>query len=102
MTKPRLDLLREADAIVHEAMERNGLMKEIWQFPVILVPLDINRSGQESLVLRPIHSTEAMTARFAPLPEKVLDELKEKISRMEIGALFFDVTHKPPGTICWE
>ena len=102
LTKPRLDLLREVDAIVHEAVEKKGLMKEIWQFPVILLPLDINQSGKESIVLRPIHSTEAMTARFAPLPEEVLDEIKEKIKPLKVGALFFDITHKPPGTICWE
>ena len=102
LTKERLDLLREADAIVNEVVQKHNLMDEIWQFPVILLPLDINNSGMESIVLRPIHSTEAMTAKFAPLPDEALAEIKERISKLEIGALFFDLTHKPPGTICWE
>jgi GMP synthase (glutamine-hydrolysing) len=102
LTKERLDLLREADAIVNEVVAKHNLMDEIWQFPVILLPLDINRSGQESVVLRPIHSTEAMTAKFAPLPDEALKEIRERIEALKVGALFFDLTHKPPGTICWE
>jgi GMP synthase (glutamine-hydrolysing) len=53
-------------------------------------------------VLRPVSSSEAMTARFAELPFAVLDALWEELRGLGAGALLYDVTHKPPGTIEWE
>jgi len=55
------------------------------------------------VVLRPIVSQEAMTATFKPLRAATLDEIVNRIKKLEIvGDLFFDVTHKPPATIEWE
>ncbi|MCX6798861.1 MAG: GMP synthase, partial [Candidatus Diapherotrites archaeon] len=57
----------------------------------------------EAVVLRPIESKEAMTARFFPMPKKVLSEITGKIMKLRgVGAVFYDVTHKPPATIEWE
>ncbi len=102
LTKGRIELLREADTIATSAIEKHGLMDAIWQFPVILLPLQVNGIG-EAIVLRPIESKEAMTASFFEMPLAVLNEISEKIMQLQgIGAVFFDVTHKPPGTIEWE
>ena len=77
-------------------------MKKIWQFPTILLPLKANSAG-ETIVLRPVESKEAMTAKFYPMEESILREIAEKILAVEgIGAVLYDVTHKPPGTIEWE
>jgi GMP synthase (glutamine-hydrolysing) len=59
--------------------------------------------GQESIVLRPVGSEEAMTANFFMIPFDKLERLTKNILAMpEISALFYDVTNKPPGTIEWE
>ncbi|MBU1130920.1 glutamine-hydrolyzing GMP synthase [Patescibacteria group bacterium] len=101
ITKNRLDLLREIDAIVNEEVFKAKLERDIWQFPVVLIPFGVN--GKESVVLRPISSLEAMTAKFYPLPDEVLESIISQIEQLgETSYIFYDVTNKPPGTIEWE
>lgn len=95
-----LDLLREVDALCTAALQKANLYGEVWQMPVVLLPL---KKGDGSVfVLRPVSSSEAMTARFAELPFPVLDALWKDLRALGVGALLYDVTHKPPGTIEWE
>ena len=102
VTRERSDLLREADAIVDEEMRRAGLYEKIWQFPVVLLPVG-KKSGGQSIVLRPVESTEAMTANAAPLPSDVLTRMTQRIMKLSgIDLVFYDLTSKPPGTIEWE
>ncbi len=102
LSKKRLDLLREADAIATHALEEHGLMDAIWQMPVVLLPLSSD-GEKESIVLRPVVSKEAMTARFSEIPMDVAMKMADDISALSgIEAVFYDVTHKPPGTIEWE
>lgn len=102
ITRERADLLREADAIVTEEMRRSELYEKIWQFPVVLLPFGINAGGQ-SIVLRPVESQEAMTARAAALPPEVLKRMTERICKLPgIDCVFYDLTSKPPATIEWE
>jgi len=102
LDRERVALLQEADAIAMQETEKHGLMREIWQFPVVLLPLAVNGGG-EAVVLRPIQSKEAMTARFFPMPKKALREIAGKTMKLRgVGAVFYDVTHKPPATIEWE
>ncbi|HZX20020.1 MAG TPA: glutamine-hydrolyzing GMP synthase [archaeon] len=102
LTKERLDKLREADAIIMGIVEEKKMQKEVWQFPVVLLPLNFNSKG-EGIVLRPVYSREAMTAKFARLGPGVIEEIVEKVSKIKgIGAIMLDVTHKPPATIEWE
>ena len=102
LTKKRLDLLREADAIATHALEEHGLMDAIWQMPVVLLPLSPD-GERESIVLRPVVSREAMTARFSEIPMDTALKMADDISALDgIEAVFYDVTHKPPGTIEWE
>jgi len=102
LTRDRLDLLRRADAISMAALERHGLMEEVTQMPTVLLPLSSN-GVQESVVLRPIATSDFMTARFCPLPQAFLDDVCERLLALAgIEAVFYDITHKPPGTVEWE
>lgn len=102
ITKERAEKLRDADAIVTEEMRRADLYERIWQFPVVLLPFGRNPGGQ-SIVLRPVESQEAMTARAAFLPPEVLQRMTERIVQLSgIDFVFYDLTSKPPATIEWE
>jgi GMP synthase (glutamine-hydrolysing) len=103
VTRERLDLLREADAIVMEALRHYGLYRTVWQCPTVLLPLKIDQRGSEFVVIRPVLSERAMTARPALLPQHVLEEIRDQIlSLPDISGIALDVTTKPPGTIEWE
>lgn len=103
VTRERLDLLREADHLVMEALRRHDLYDDVWQCPTVLVPLDLDGTGGELVVVRPIRSQRAMTATSVDLPVKMLDELREGVLGLEgISGLALDLTSKPPGTIEWE
>ena len=103
VTRSRLDLLREADTLVMDALRRHGLYREIWQCPTVLVPLSLDGRGRELVVVRPVLSERAMTARPAVLRASILDELREAILVLPgVAGVGLDVTTKPPGTIEWE
>ncbi|MFH0870555.1 MAG: glutamine-hydrolyzing GMP synthase [archaeon] len=101
MTKSRINLLRRADAIVTQSIKKNGFYDKIWQMPVVLAPLSVD--GGESIILRPVDSQEAMTARFSRIPPKIVKNIADSLLRMKrIDAVFYDITNKPPATIEWE
>ena len=101
--KQRLDLLREADAIVMDALRDAGLYAEIWQCPTVVAPLAIDGVGSELIIVRPVLSDRAMTAAPAQLPATVLRELNEKLGALPgVAGVCLDITSKPPGTIEWE
>ncbi|RMD80029.1 MAG: glutamine-hydrolyzing GMP synthase [Lentisphaerae bacterium] len=102
VTKQRLDLLRFADNVAHHIICETQEYQYIWQMPVILLPL-LNEDGKESIVLRPVTSQEAMTARFYTMtPQSLTRIVTELKANPLVGDIFFDITHKPPGTIEWE
>jgi len=97
--KKRLDILREVDAVVRE---ETGFEDQVWQFPVVLLPLGTEQV-RESVVLRPINSVDGMTADVVLMPGETLKRLTlQLLSLPSIAAVFYDLTHKPPGTIEWE
>jgi GMP synthase (glutamine-hydrolysing) len=101
-TADRLDLLREADHLATDMLEREGLMREVFQLLVILLPLAAGERG-ECVVLRPVVSEDVMTARFARLPWPLLERLAGEILALpDVDAVFYDVTNKPPATFGWE
>lgn len=103
LTEKRIQLLQEADEIAMKAIAKHKLLEKIWQFPTVLIPIAVNADEAESIVLRPVESLEAMTAKFYPMNEKILKEIAEKIMKLNgISAVFYDITHKPPATIEWE
>ncbi len=102
VTQQRLDLLREADAIVMNALAHHGLSRVVWQCPTVAIPLEHAGSPGELIVVRPIHSERAMTAKPAELPAIVLEELRSILDLPHVIGLGLDLTTKPPGTIEWE
>ncbi|TGL57363.1 glutamine-hydrolyzing GMP synthase [Leptospira ognonensis] len=102
MDQAHADLLREADAIVNRIIFEKKIHKEIWQMPVVLIPASL-KEGTYGIVLRPVESREAMTANFYEMDISILSEISAEILKLEaITAVFYDLTHKPPGTIEWE
>ncbi|MGA1507723.1 MAG: glutamine-hydrolyzing GMP synthase [Aquiluna sp.] len=111
VTKERLDLLRDADAIVREELTAAGKDAEIWQCPVVLLA-DVRSVGVQGdgrsyghpIVLRPVSSEDAMTADWSRLPYELLAKISNRITNEVEGVnrVVLDVTSKPPGTIEWE
>jgi GMP synthase (glutamine-hydrolysing) len=102
VTKERLDLLREADAIVRTFCLETGFEEQVWQFPVVLLPVGTGEA-RESIALRPINSVDGMTADAVLMDSDMLERLTRKLLALsEIATVFYDLTHKPPGTIEWE
>jgi len=100
-TKEALDILRLFDNICLKFLQENNLYDEIWQMPVVLLPLKI--AGKPCIVMRPVNSAEAMTANFAKIDQNLLkNSLWPQLKEAGAGALFYDTTHKPPATIEWE
>ena len=111
VTRARLAILQEADAIVRAELTAAGLDRDIWQFPVVLLA-DVRSVGVQGdgrtyghpIVLRPVTSEDAMTADWARLPYDVLQRISTRITNevAEVNRVVLDVTSKPPGTIEWE
>lgn len=111
ITKERLDLLRQADAIVREELTAAGQDSQIWQCPVVLLA-DVRSVGVQGdgrtyghpIVLRPVSSEDAMTADWSRLPYELLAKISNRITNEVAGVnrVVLDVTSKPPGTIEWE
>jgi len=102
LSPDRVELSQKVDDLVNIAMFKSKETFDIWQFPVVLIPTGSEES-KESVVLRPIVSTEAMTASFARIDWDLLDKMTKKIlENNQISHVFYDLTHKPPGTIEWE
>ncbi|HTU45253.1 MAG TPA: glutamine-hydrolyzing GMP synthase [Bryobacteraceae bacterium] len=100
--KQRLDILRDADAIVREFCLATDFEAQVWQCPVVLLPIG-SESSPESVVLRPVNSVDGMTADVVLMPDAWLDDLTAKLLDLpSVAAVFYDLTHKPPGTIEWE
>lgn len=111
VTRERLDLLREADAIAREELTAAGMDREIWQCPVVLLA-DVRSVGVQGdgrtyghpIVLRPVSSEDAMTADWTRMPYDVLARISTRITNevADVNRVVLDVTSKPPGTIEWE
>ena len=102
ITHARLALLRRADGIVRQMSHDSGFDRMVWQFPVILIPLG-SGEARDSVVLRPIFSVDGMTADSVAMPDDLLRAMSAKLLEIpDIAGVYYDLTHKPPGTIEWE
>jgi GMP synthase (glutamine-hydrolysing) len=102
VTPERIERLRQADAVVREMSHLSGFDREIWQFPVVLIPVG-TADRPDSVVLRPVDSIDGMTAQSVSMDEDLLGTMADRLLKMDgIAAVFYDLTHKPPGTIEWE
>ncbi len=110
VTLERLEMLREADAIVVEEIKRAGLYRRVWQsFAVLPDTKSVGVMGDQRtyaypIVLRCVSSEDAMTADWARLPYEVLERISSRIVGEVHGVnrVVYDITSKPPGTIEWE
>lgn len=101
-TKDRLDQTRDADDIVLTALHKSGWYNKIFQHLTINLPYASSKE-RCSFVLRPLCSEDVMTARFAQLPQNLLMDIAQEISKLPyVDAIFFDLTNKPPATFGWE
>lgn len=101
-TKDRLDQTRDADDIVLTALHKSGWYNKIFQHLTINLPYASSKE-RCSFVLRPLCSEDVMTARFAQLPQNLLMDIVQEISKLPyVDAIFFDLTNKPPATFGWE
>jgi len=111
VTAERLELLRDADAIVRDELSAAGLDQAVWQFPVILLAEERSvgvqgdtRTYGHPVVLRPVTSEDAMTADWYRVPYELLETISNRITNEVpgINRVLLDVTSKPPATIEWE
>lgn len=101
--KQRIERLQKADKLVMDFIYSVDTDKKVWQCPTVLLPLSVNGQNGEAIVIRPVSSTEAMTANFTELPWEGVLKLAEEILKIDgISAVFYDITNKPPATIEWE
>ena len=111
ITKERLDILRRADFIVRDVIEKRGLYNSIWQSFAIL-PAAIRSVGvmgdertyDYTVGIRAVTSSDGMTADYVRFPWDVLDEMSRRIvNEVEgVNRVVYDITSKPPSTIEWE
>src|SRR4051812_9248023 len=109
-TKERLDVLRDADAILQDEIRKAGLYRELWQsFCVLPDVRTVGVQGDERtygnvIVIRAVTSDDAMTADWARLPYDLLEQIASRMINelREVNRVVLDITSKPPGTIEWE
>src|SRR5271168_4213246 len=110
ITREKLDILRNADAVYIDQIRRAGLYDDIWQAFAVLLPVKTvgvmgdGRTYEYVVGLRAVTSTDGMTADFYPFEMKFLGETATRIINEVKGVnrVVYDITSKPPGTIEWE
>jgi GMP synthase (glutamine-hydrolysing) len=110
VTAERLDILRAADTIVVDEINKAGLGRAVWQaFAVLPAIHSVGIQGDERtygypIVVRAVSSEDAMTADWVRLPFEVLERISSRVvgTVPEVNRVVYDVTSKPPGTIEWE
>jgi GMP synthase (glutamine-hydrolysing) len=110
ITPEKVHILQEADHIFVNGLKEHGLYNNVWQAGAILLPVqsvgvsDGERTYENAVVLRAVHSTDAMTAEWVDLPYEFLAKVSNDIINNVKGVnrVAYDISSKPPATIEWE
>ena len=110
ITRDRLHALREADAILREEFDKNGLAGKVWQYFVVVPDMksvgvkDESRYEGWPAIIRAVNTTDAMSATIEEIPYSILHHITQRITgEVEgINRVLLDLTPKPVGTIEWE
>ena len=110
ITRDRLHALREADAILREEFDKNGLAGKVWQYFVVVPDIksvgvkDESRYEGWPAIIRAVNTTDAMSATIEEIPYSVLHKITDRITNEVegINRVLMDLTPKPVGTIEWE
>ena len=110
ITRDRLNALREADAILRDEFDKNGLAEKVWQYFVVVPDMksvgvkDDSRYEGWSAIIRAVNTKDAMSATIEEIPYAVLHKITARITdEVEgINRVLYDLTPKPTGTIEWE
>ena len=110
ITRPKLDILRQTDAVYIDQIRRHGLYDEIWQAFATILPVRTvgvmgdGRTYDYACALRAVTSVDGMTADYYPFTHEFLAETATRIINEVpgINRVTYDITSKPPGTIEWE
>ncbi len=110
ITREKLDLLRQVDAVYLDEIRKAGLYDEIWQAFAVLLPVRTvgvmgdGRTYDQACALRAVTSTDGMTADYYPFDHAFLGRVAARIINevRGINRVTYDITSKPPGTIEWE
>ncbi len=110
ITRDRLHALREADAILREEFDKNGLAEKVWQYFIVIPDIksvgvkDESRYEGWPAIIRAVNTKDAMSATIEEIPYSVLHKVTERITHEVdgINRVLYDLTPKPVGTIEWE
>ncbi len=110
ITKSKLDVLRKADAILHEEMMESELYYKVWQSFCVFLPVKTvgvmgdERTYENVIAVRVVESRDAMTADWVRVPYEVLQRVSNRIINevQGVNRVVYDISSKPPGTIEWE
>ena len=110
ITRDRLHALREADAILREEFDLNGLAEKVWQYFVVIPDIksvgvkDEGRYEGWPAIIRAVNTKDAMSATIEEIPYAVLHKIVARITAEVdgINRVLYDLTPKPTGTIEWE
>ena len=110
ITRDRLHALREADAILREEFDKNGLAGKVWQYFIAVPDLksvgvrDNKRYEGWPAIIRAVNTTDAMSATIEEIPYELLHKITDRITNEVegINRVLYDLTPKPIGTIEWE
>jgi GMP synthase (glutamine-hydrolysing) len=110
VTQEKLDILRKAQAVLDREIIKSGWYDRLWQYFCVLPDVrtvgvkEGGRTYGHLVAIRAVLSSDAMIAKWAPIPHDLLDRIALKITEEvpQVNRVVYDITSKPPGTIEWE